>query len=319
MRAVPIALAALAVLASGPALGGGAVTNVHDPHIIKQGSYYYIFSTGAGIPVRRSSNLVDWTYIGNVFPTAVPAWAKTLIPGADSVWAADPVYVNGRYLLYYCVSTFGSNRSVIGVAENKTLHPGTTGYQWNDLGLVIQSYSTDNWNALDPNAMTWQYNGFGLTYGSYWTGIKFLWLDPATGKPYPTTPVLDLAARPGNTAIEAGYMFKRGGWFYLFTSFDQCCNGVNSTYNIRVTRAINHTRPFVDRDGVPALQGGGTLLMGTDGRRIGPGHQSVLRDGDRTYLVYHYYDGQNNGTPTLGISPLYFDADQWPYVGPPIL
>ena len=114
-------------------------------------------------------------------------------------------------------------------------------------------------------------------------------------------------------------MFKRGGYFYLFTSFDQCCSGVNSTYNIRVTRAINPTRTFLDQDGVPALEGGGTLLLGTDGRRIGPGHQSVLKDGDKTWLVYHYYDAQNNGTPTLGVSPLYFTSDQWPYVGPPIL
>jgi hypothetical protein len=31
-------------------------------------------------------------------------------------------------------------------------------------------------------------------------------------------------------------------------------------------------------------------------------------------MVYHYYDGNNNGAPTLGINQLGFTSDGWPYI-----
>jgi hypothetical protein len=31
-------------------------------------------------------------------------------------------------------------------------------------------------------------------------------------------------------------------------------------------------------------------------------------------LVYHYCDGNNNGTPTLGLNELYFDFSGCPYI-----
>src|SRR5690606_32495955 len=38
----------------------GAILDVHDPVIIKQDDSYYLFSTGVGIPVRRSTDLETW-------------------------------------------------------------------------------------------------------------------------------------------------------------------------------------------------------------------------------------------------------------------
>ena len=39
-----------------------------------------------------------------------------------------------------------------------------------------------------------------------------------------------------------------------------------------------------------------------------------MHDVDGDLLVYHYYDGNNNGTPTLGINLLGWDPRGWPYV-----
>src|SRR5687767_3190766 len=49
--------------------------NVHDPSIIKDGEYYYCYSTDAGygieVPaghqIRRSKDLVEWEFVGWVF------------------------------------------------------------------------------------------------------------------------------------------------------------------------------------------------------------------------------------------------------------
>ena len=46
----------------------------------------------------------------------------------------------------------------------------------------------------------------------------------------------------------------------------------------------------------------------------GPGHNSVLHDGDDWWLVHHWYDAAANGVPTLGIRALTWTADGWPQV-----
>ena len=62
------------------------------------------------------------------------------------------------------------------------------------------------------------------------------------------------------------------------------------------------------------LNGGGTILMSTHGNIIGPGGASVMTDSDGPLITYHYYDGNNNGTPALGINRIGFTADGWPYI-----
>jgi arabinan endo-1,5-alpha-L-arabinosidase len=62
-------------------------------------------------------------------------------------------------------------------------------------------------------------------------------LDPSTGK-LSSSDVIGLAERTENgDAIEASVIFKNGDFFYLFTSWDKCCQGTSSTYNIRVGRS----------------------------------------------------------------------------------
>lgn len=68
------------------------------------------------------------------------------------------------------------------------------------------------------------------------------------------------------------------------------------------------------------LEGGGTVLLEgqPDKNLFGPGHCSVLRDGERDYLVHHFYDGAAAGVPTLQIRPLNWAKDGWPIVGEPM-
>ena len=68
-------------------------------------------------------------------------------------------------------------------------------------------------------------------------------LSASTGMPS-ACPMYSLATRPTNVggAIEASGLFKQGGYYYLFTSWDRCCAGTDSTYNIRVGRATKCDR-----------------------------------------------------------------------------
>jgi arabinan endo-1,5-alpha-L-arabinosidase len=84
--------------------------------------------------------------------------------------------------LYYAGSTFGSRRSVIGLATNVTLDPNRPDYAWVDEGEVIASSPTDDWNAIDPNLVLDENQQPWLAFGSYWSGIKLRKVDAATSK-----------------------------------------------------------------------------------------------------------------------------------------
>jgi arabinan endo-1,5-alpha-L-arabinosidase len=109
---------------------------------------------------------------------------------------------------------------------------------------------------LDENDQPW------LTFGSFWGGIKLVKLDYHTGmiskNANDMEPILyPLATREDNSrSIEAPFIIRREGYYYLFVSFDFCCRGLESTYHVRVGRSKSITGPYVNREGVPMMQGG---------------------------------------------------------------
>jgi arabinan endo-1,5-alpha-L-arabinosidase len=295
----------------------GAIRDVHDPVIIKHEDYYYLFCTGVGIPVRRSLDLQTWRVApgGTVFQSE-PQEAFAYVEGATNIWAPDISFYNGKYHIYYSVSTFGSNRSAIGLATNTTLNRDNEDFEWVDQGIVITSDFSDNWNAIDANlildtdGMPW------LVFGSHWSGIKMIRLDLETGKQSIEDDTLySVASRAVHPrAVEAPFIVYNEGYYYLFVSFDQCCQGINSTYNVRVGRSEAITGPYVDREGVDMMNDGGTQITFSSRRYRGPGHNAVLREADKDYIVYHAYDAVQGGTPTLRIDPIVWEEDGFPSV-----
>jgi arabinan endo-1,5-alpha-L-arabinosidase len=294
---------------------------VSDPRIILEGGTYYLFSTGPGIPIHTSSDLVHWSEAGQVFPS-VPAWALARVPGATEFWAPDISYYDGLYHLYYAVSTFGSQRSVIGLATNTTLDALAPDYHWIDQGEVIASRPRhSSFNAIDPNLVVDSRSGVWLAFGSQWGGVKLVRIDPATGKPAGNLahPKLHaIASRPAAAGIEAPFIFQRNGEYYLFASFGWCCRGTASTYRVMVGRSGRITGPYLDRSGRKMTDGGGTLVLASTSRYRGPGHNAVIATDGSDDLVYHTYDALNQGVPTLQIRPLLWDSSGWPVVGPPL-
>ena len=118
--------------------------------------------------------------------------------------------------------------------------------------------------------------------------------------------------RPPN-AIEAPYLHEQDGYYYLFVNWGACCQGVNSTYEIRVGRSTSPTGPFQTRGRGPTMvNGGGELFLGTEGNFIGPGHMSIFSEAGVDYFGYHYYDGNSGGTSKYNIEELAWTMDGWP-------
>jgi arabinan endo-1,5-alpha-L-arabinosidase len=297
----------------------GDISPVHDPTIIRQGTTYYVFATNRFnqklIPIFCSQDLQQWKFCGNVFEK-VPEWAMQEIPGTRGIWAPDISYVDGEYRLYYAVSTFGSNRSVIGLITNKTLDSKSPDYKWIDKGLVVGSTKEDDFNAIDPAQVEDLQGNSWLAFGSFWSGIKLRKLDRATGKLADDDTKFHAIAsrRPLDPpAIEGPAIIRHDGYYYLFVSFDFCCRGKDSTYKIVVGRAKEITGPYVDQRGKPMMMGGGTALFQGSNNWSGAGGQSVLNDSSGDILAFHSYS-KVTGKATLMISRLSW-KNGWPEPG----
>lgn len=295
-----------------------------DPSIIELPAHggYMIFATGGGIPIWTSKDLHAWNRVGRVFEGAIPARAQAAVPNAHGVWAPDISLFQGRYLLYYAVSTFGSQRSVIGLAVNRTLNPADPAYRWEDGGLVLESApGKTDFNAIDPAFVTDRKGSPYLFWGSFWSGIKAAPLDPASGhlkSGGKITPIARRAPGVNPPAIEAPYIVWKDGFYYLFVSWDFTAGGAKSDYKVAVGRSRELLGPYVDAAGRPMLEGGGSLVVTGYGNWRGPGHNSVLRTKEGDWLVHHaiHADAEFRGR-ALQIRPLFW-LDGWPVAGAPL-
>jgi arabinan endo-1,5-alpha-L-arabinosidase len=274
----------------------------HDPTLINENGTWWEFQTGTGIfgKVSRNGGL-QWDPLPSVLPNGL-SWWRTYVPNqsGNDVWAPDVKVYNGRTYMYYSVSTFGSKVSLIGLISASSIATG----DWRDDGLVIRTTNSNDYNAIDPDLVIDASGAPWLSFGSWNSGIKLTRLG---GNMKPTGSLFSIASRGGG--IEAPNIVLRNGYYYLFVSTGTCCQGVNSTYQIRYGRSTSITGPYVDRGGVNMMNGGGTLFDGGNDRWRGPGGQDVA---GTSVIVRHAYDAQDNGNAKLLISNLNWDADGWP-------
>lgn len=306
---------------------------MHDPVMTRQDSTYYIFCTGNGITMWSSGDRVHWKAEKPVFATA-PQWAVDAISGfRGHIWAPDISLFKGTYYLFYSVSAFGKNTSAIGVATNKTLHTDDPNYKWIDHGKVIQSIpGKTNWNAIDPNLITDKDGTPYLVFGSFWDGLKLVKLNKdrlSVAEDLDKIPTIatrrkaiseNLPAVDGNpvdaggNAIEAPFIFKHDGYFYLFASIDYCCKGPKSTYKMIIGRSKNLKGPYLDKDGIAMNKGGGSILLAGDANWYGVGHNGVSTFDGVDYIIFHGYDAADRGISKLRVEKLDW-VNGWPAVG----
>jgi arabinan endo-1,5-alpha-L-arabinosidase len=281
--------------------------------VVKCKDEYWVFYTGRGVPSYHSKDLVKWERGPAVFKTA-PEWIAGIVPENRhmSYWAPDIIKLGDRYLLYYAVSSMGKITSAIGLATNPTLDPTDPAFHWTDQGVVVRTQEGDGYNAIDPCIFHDSDGSLWLTFGSYWTGIKLIQLDPQTGKRIaPDSKLFSLAY---HDSIEASCLCKHDDYYYLFVDWGSCCQGTNSSYNIRIGRSKTITGPYLDKVGSDMLQAGGSVFLPTtNGPLFGPGHAGILNAEGKNWFTSDFEgDIRLQGKATLAIMPLRWNADGWP-------
>jgi len=271
------------------------------------------------ITVAKSSDLVNWSYVGDVFQQR-PAWVKQ----DAGLWAPDIESLNGKYYLYYTASDTVAGGSAIGVATSSS-----PAGPWTDSGAPVVEPAPAPQAGANPNDRRWTYDPEVVTddsgqnwlyYGSYFGGISVRKLS-ADG--LHTDPASQQQVAIDNV-YEGAQVVRHGGYYYLMGSATNCCNGPLTGYSIFAGRSVSPTGPFVDKLGVSLLDPrvGGTPVISMNGNRfVGPGHNAVFTDaGGQDWTIYHAVDvndpyftpGGINKRPAL-LDPLDW-VDGWPTV-----
>lgn len=320
-----LAVGLVAVLAGCAPFGTRELSGdlrAHDPALVAgvDDEPWFVYSTGdplidgGELQIRRSDDGgATWRYAGSVWDRGDrPAWIGESVRGVANLWAPELIEHDGLWYLYYAASTFGSNHSAIGLGTSPTLDPDDPAFEWTDRGPVLQSETTDDFNAIDPGVVEDADGEPWMAFGSFWSGIRMIPLEWPSGLQAASSegdePLLLAGGREGPNAIEAPTIVAHDDAYFLFVSIGSCCRGVDSTYEIAVGRADQVSGPYVDRDGIPMTAGGGTLLLTSEGERVGPGGESASRG----LMGFHYYDATQAGNHQLAIAPISWGGDGWP-------
>jgi len=280
-----------------PALDGEPY--IHDPSTIMvcEGKFY-TFGTGGGGLISDDG----WTW-----------HSGAVRPGGGL--APDAIKIGDRYYIAYASKgggLSGGHAGAINTMWTKTLNPKSPDFGFHDDSIVVTTDGVEDCDAIDPSFLLDPTDGrLWLTYGTYFGYIRIIELDPETGKRVPGNQPVNIAI-----SMEATAMMYREGWYYLLGTHGTCCDGANSTYNIRVGRSRKVTGPFLDNMGVDTLRGGGKLMVAASGRFIGPGHFGLLDLGDGVQKFSCHYEADLNrgGRSVLDIRPLLW-KDGWPVAG----
>ncbi len=311
------------------------IHNVHDPIIRKFGDWWYCYSTDvgygidvrSGLQIRKSKNLIEWTFVGWVFdqlpPKGVAYIQKTGATPNNSLWAPSVIEHEGTYRLYYSLASNVGLKSCIGLATSTN-----PSFYFNEVDVVVGTDGTSTQtNGIDPSVIVTPDGEHWMTYGSSWDGIYIMQLNPANG----------LALKPGDRGKRIAHRGFTGsimngniegaeiifnpdhGMYYLFIAYDW----LSTKYNIRVGRSTNVQGPYVDifgnnmyanTDNYPMIVA--PYKFSSHSGWQGVSHCTVFSHNNKYYIAHQGRPGSNMYFMDLHVRELFWTPDGWPIASP---
>lgn len=274
--------------------------NVPDPFVLKVGQTYYAYVTNGGgsdVPTYQSRDLIHWTFVGNAL-AGQPKWGRAGLTWAPEVMQFGP----SRFVLYYTTRDTLSDRQCVGAAvSTRPTGPFVDSSQrpivcQADLGGSIDASPFQDRDGQRYLLFKNDGNCCGLNTSIY---IQKLSADglKLVGK---QTLLLTNGLLWEGAVIEAPTLHFEGGYYYLLysgASYD------NDTYAVGYAVSKSLLGPYRKAP---------DPIVHTQGKVVGPGHQTVVRDGaGKTWLVYHAWTqgavgDANGGQRSMRIDPISF-------------
>jgi arabinan endo-1,5-alpha-L-arabinosidase len=259
--------------------------------------FYYVYATQGehdgrmqNIQVARTRDLVRWERLADALPVK-PQWASR----TQDFWAPHVAEHDGRYYLYYSAKP---DAALTDTTRGLCLAVATADRPegpFTDSGRPL--LCGDGFVNIDPMAFDDPATARRLLYwGSGFGPIKVQELAAdrisftAGSRPLDLVHV-DRTDDPANyrRLIEGAWVLRRGGFYYLFFSGDNCC-GPNAHYAVMVARSRSATGPF---ETLRAPDAPGGVILARRGNWIAPGHNAVLEDmRGRHWILYHAVDAR---------------------------
>lgn len=276
-----------------------------DPTIIKdKDGFFYLYATEdiKNVPIYKSSNLIDWSFVGTAFTNK----SRPTFEPKGGIWAPDISLIGNKYVLHYSMSAWGGEWTCgIGVATaEKPEGP------FEDKGMMFRSNEIGVQNSIDQFYIE-DKGKKHLFWGSF-RGIYAIELSDDGLSIKEGAEKVKVAG----TAFEGTYIHKKGNYYYLFASIGSCCNGLKSTYQLVVGRSKNLLGPYVDKTGKDMMENGYSLVIGSNNSFVGNGHCSeiVKDDAGNDWIFYHGIAVNNPSGRVLMLDQIKWDKQGWPYV-----
>ena len=292
-------------------------SSVADPTVIRTEEGFYLYATQTNsywIPIYFSKDLVNWEFKRSAFRNATKP-KPDVLPGGGAFWAPEIRYINGKYVLYFSWAKWGDGSiSYTAVATSDS----PVGDFLNAKPLLI----TDDFGSNCIDQFYYEEDGKKYMFVGSFNGIYVTELTDdglsvkrgADGKPV-------LKKQVCGRAFEGTNIYKKGKYYYLFASINNCCpnNGMDSKYKVVVGRSENLLGPYVDRKGKDMLDNSWELVLEGDGETFfGPGHNSIIipDDAGTDWMIYHSYVKENGAVGgRLGmLDRIVWSADGWPTI-----
>ena len=245
-----------------------------DPTIKKFGDTYYLYASTDG-SVAGFGPAQLWTSKDFVYWTLMPMnW-----PDSHWIWAPDVIrHTDGRYYYFYCQPCIihcgvsetprGPWKNILGESE-AVLVPDR--FVTNAITLDGQTFVDDD-GSVYLYWGTWGiYKGFGCGAGKMTPDLKGF----TETRLIPNTEAVDF--------FEAPFVLKRNGIYYFMYSSGSCHD---HTYRVQYATSDHPLGPYEYK--------GCILETNEDGTVHGPGHHSILKEGDDYYIVYHRHDNPHS-------------------------
>lgn len=314
-------LLALALLAASPALaqapskawvsdqGDGTYRNpvlagdYSDPDVMRVGQYYYLtassFTNTPGLPVLRSTDLVNWTLIGHAL-IDIPPVAHHMAPRrGGGVWAPAIRHHGGKFMIYYPDPDFG----VFLVTATNPAGP------WSKPVLVDDAKGMiDPAPFWDDDGQGWMVHGWARSRAGFANIISLRRLNAAGDKtlgerikiiePDNIPPAVTSRGPFPWVTTEGPKLYKRDGWYYVFAP----SGGVKGGWQ-GVFRARKLTGPWEARN---VLDQGKTEVNGPH-----QGAWVTTPTGEDWFLHFQDYDSYGR---RVWLEPMAW-KDGWPVIG----
>ena len=252
-----------------------------DPTVKKFGDTYYIYATTDGIKLASGEPQV---WVSKDFVNWYNYKLKLNIPeGLNNCWAPDVIHAqDGKYYFYMGNCEMGCN--IYGYVSDSPMGPFEPVN--NGKAVIPAGTSKKDFPALDAQFLVDDdgsvYSYFGTWCASF-GGMGFVKIDPTDMHSILKTGFIPIVQIP--KAFEAAYPIKRNGKYFLMYSSGDCRL---SSYAVHYSVSDKPEGPFTPGKNSPIL------VTNTDGTIDGPGHHSILKEGNDYYIVYHRHDNPHS-------------------------